>query len=320
LLTYIIRRVLYALPIALSVSFICFMLVHIAPGDPISAIVPPDAPPDVIQQVRVEYGLDRPLVVQFGIWLRHVAAGDLGRSLTTGRPVLVEIREALGNTVALGLTAAIPGFLFASLIGAVAAWNRGSWLDRGISGFAVAAVSIPYYWLGIVLVIVFSVYLNWLPAMGAGSAGAGGWHFNWNNIQYYILPAVTLVVIPMGIVTRTVRGNVSEILSQDFMVTLVAKGLRRRTMLVHVIKNAAPNTITVMGLQFGYLIAGSILVETVFAWPGTGLLLKDAIFQRDIPLLQGIVLVLSIFFVALNLMVDILQTILDPRIKRHAGQ
>ena len=319
MLTYIFRRVVYALPIALSVSFICFMLIHIAPGDPISAIVPPDAPPDVIQQVRVEYGLDQPLLVQFGIWLSHVMTGDLGRSLATGRPVLIEIRAALGNTVALGLAAAIPGFSLACLIGAIAAWNRGNWLDRAVSGLAVAAVSIPYYWLGIVLVIVFSVHLNWLPAMGAGSSGRG-WHFNWDNIQYYILPAITLAVIPIGIVTRTVRGNVSEILSQDFVTTLVAKGLRRRTMLLHVIKNAAPNTITVMGLQFGYLIAGSILVETVFAWPGTGLLLKDAIFQRDIPLLQGIVLVLSIFFVALNLVVDILQTIVDPRIKRHAAR
>lgn len=254
------------------------------------------------------------------IWLSHVMAGDLGRSLATGRPVLAEIRAALGNTVALGLAAAIPGFLLACLIGGLAAWNRGNWLDRAVSGLAVIAVSIPYYWLGIVLVIVFSVHLNWLPATGAGPATSSAWRFNWNNVQYYILPAATLAVIPMGIVMRTVRGNVGEILGQDFVVTLVAKGLRRRTMLLHVIKNAAPNTITVVGLQFGYLIAGSILVETVFDWPGTGLLLKDAIFQRDIPLLQGIVLVLSIFFVALNLVVDILQTIVDPRIKRHAGR
>jgi peptide/nickel transport system permease protein len=313
MVAYIIRRVLYAVPIALSVSFICFLLIHIAPGDPISAIVPPDAPPDIIQQVRENYGLDRPLIVQFALWLARVGTGDLGVSLTTGRPVLAEIRAAIGNTVVLGLAAAIPGFLFACLIGGIAAWHRGSGLDRGIAGFAVAAVSIPHYWLGIVLVIVFSVYLNWLPAMGAG---AGGW--DWSNVKFYLLPALTLAVIPVGIVTRTARGNVSEILSQDFMVTLVAKGLRRRTILLHVIKNAAPNTLTVLGLQFGHLIAGSILVETVFAWPGTGLLLNNAIFQRDIPLLQGIVLILSIFFVTLNLVVDIVQTLVDPRIKRGA--
>ncbi len=310
---YVIRRVFYAVPIALSVSFICFLLIHIAPGDPISAIVPPDAPPDIIQQVREDYGLDRPLIVQFAIWLAHVATGELGMSLTTGRPVLTEIRAAIGNTVILGLAAAIPGFVVACLIGGIAAWYRGSVLDRAIAGFAVAAVSIPHYWLGIVLVIVFSVHLNWLPAMGAGQDGAG---FDWNNVQFYLLPALTLAVIPAGIVIRTARGNVSEILNQDFMVTLVAKGLRRRTILLHVIKNAAPNTLTVLGLQFGHLIAGSILVETVFAWPGTGLLLNNAIFQRDIPLLQGIVLILSIFFVTLNLAVDIVQTLVDPRIKR----
>jgi peptide/nickel transport system permease protein len=314
LTAYIVQRVLYALPIALSVSFICFMLIHIAPGDPISAIVPPDAPPEVVEQVRVEYGLDKPLLVQFGIWLAHVAGGDLGRSLNTGRPVLIEINAAIGNTVTLGLAAAIPGFLFACFIGGVAAWHRDTWIDRVISGFAVGAVSTPHYWLGIVLVIAFSVYLQWLPAMGAGS---GGWSLD--NIRYFLLPAVTLAVIPVGIVTRSVRSNVAEILNQEFIVALVAKGLERRTIILHVIKNAAPNALTVLGLQFGHLIAGSILVETVFAWPGTGFLLNNAIFQRDIPLLQGIVLILSIFFVTLNLVVDIAQTLLDPRFRRTAG-
>ena len=317
MIAYIVSRIFYALPIALSVSFICFMLIHIAPGDPISAIVPPDAPPEVVQQVRIDYGLDKPLIVQFGIWLAHVGKGDLGRSLTTGRSVASEIGSAIGNTVALGLAAAIPGFLFACLLGGYAAWRRGTWIDRAVTGFAVGAVSTPHYWLGIVLVITFSVYLKWLPAMGAGPNGAGA-HFGWGNVQYFILPALTLAVIPVGIIIRTVRGNVGEILNQDFIVTLAAKGLARRTILLHVVKNAAPNTVTVLGLQFGHLIAGSILVETVFAWPGTGFLLNNAIFQRDIPLLQGIVLVLSIFFVTLNLIVDIIQTMLDPRIKRVA--
>lgn len=318
MITYIVRRVLYAMPIALSVSFICFMLIHIAPGDPISAIVPPDAPLEVVQQVSVEYGLDKPLLVQFGIWLAHVVSGDLGRSLSTGRPVLTEIKAAIGNTVVLGLVAAIPGFLFACLIGGFAAWYRDTWIDRVISGFAVGAVSTPHYWLGIVLVITFSVYLQWLPAMGAGSGGSTGWNLDWDNVRYFVLPAVTLAVIPVGIVTRSARSNVAEILNQEFVVALVAKGLKRRTIIFHVIKNAAPTTLTVLGLQFGHLIAGSILVETVFAWPGTGFLLNNAIFQRDIPLLQGIVLILSTFFVTLNLVVDIIQTMLDPRIRRVA--
>jgi peptide/nickel transport system permease protein len=319
-LAYLIRRVLYALPIALSVSFICFMLIHIAPGEPISAIVPPDAPPEVVAQVKTEYGLDKPLLVQFGYWLAHVAVGDLGQSLNTGRPVAAEIGAAIGNTLILALAAALPGFLIACAGGGVAAWYSRGLIDRAVTGLAVAAVSIPHYWLGIVLVVAFSVMLQWLPAMGAGPTGGAEWQLDWEHIRFLILPAIALAVIPAGIVARTVRGVVGEIIHQEFMVTLAAKGLRRRTIVLHVIKNAAPNVLAVLGLQFGHMVGGSILVETVFAWPGTGSLLNNAIFQRDIPVLQGTVLVLSIYFVTLNLIVDLLQTVLDPRIRRGASR
>jgi peptide/nickel transport system permease protein len=315
-IAYLLRRVLYAVPIALAVSFICFMLVHIAPGEAISAIVPPDAPPDVIEQVKVEYGLDKPIIVQFWVWLEHVVHGDFGRSLSTGRQVTTEIGSAIGNTVSLALVAAVPAFLLACIIGGLAAFRPGGWMDHLASGAAITAVSTPHYWLGIVLVIVFSVLMNWLPAMGAGPGSGGPWQFDWAHLRFFILPAITLAIIPVGIVIRTVRGVVGEILNQEFIVTLQAKGLQRRTVLLHVIKNAAPTTLTVIGLQFGHMVGGSIMVETVFAWPGTGFLLNNAIFQRDIPILQGTVLVLSLFFVTLNLTVDLLQTLLDPRIRR----
>ncbi len=320
MLLYLIRRVLYALPIALAVSFVCFLLVHIAPGDPISSIVPPDAPPEVVEQVRVEYGLDKPIIVQFGIWLLHILGGDFGKSLMTGRSVAQELSSAVGNTVILGLTAAIPAFTIACVLGALAAWWRDGWIDRIVGSVSIAAVSTPHYWLGIVLVITFSVFMQWLPAMGAPPGAASEWRFEWDHIRFLVLPAITLAIIPIGIVTRSVRGIVGDILNQDFIVTLGAKGLHNRTIVLHVIKNAAPTTLTVLGLQFGHLIGGSIMVETVFAWPGTGFLLNNAIFQRDIPLLQGTVLILSIFFVTLNLAVDLLQTLLDPRIRRHPGQ
>jgi peptide/nickel transport system permease protein len=171
----------------------------------------------------------------------------------------------------------------------------------------------PHYWLGMVLVIVFSVQLGWLPAVGAGP---GGWAWDWEHIQHLILPAVTMSVIPMGIVTRTVRALVGDLLSHEFVTALRAKGLTNRRVLLHVAKNAAPTTIAVTGLQFGYLLGGSILIETVFSWPGTGFLLNSAIFQRDLPLLQGTILVLSLFFVFLNLIVDVVQAAIDPRIKR----
>jgi peptide/nickel transport system permease protein len=160
------------------------------------------------------------------------------------------------------------------------------------------------------------VLLGALPAMGAGPSGAADWAWDWAHMQHMVLPAVTLCVIPMGIITRTIRGLVAETMSQDYITTLRGKGMLRRSVFLHVVKNVAPSALAVMGLQLGYLMGGSILVETVFSWPGTGFLLNSAIFQRDIPMLQGTILVLALFFVALNLIVDLMQTALDPRIKR----
>lgn len=313
---YLIRRLIYAVPIALAVGFVCFMLVQIAPGDPINAIVPPDAPQDVVDQVRRDYGLDKPLPVQFGIWLLKVVQGDLGRSLATGRPVWSDLQSAIGNTLTLAASASVLGFILGCVLGGLAGTFRGSILDRAAVTIAVAGVSVPHYWLGMVLVVIFSVQLNMLPAMGAGPGGSADWAWNWEHMQHLVLPSITLAVIPMGIVTRTVRGIVAEIMNQEFVVALRGKGLTGWGVFLHVVKNAAPNVLAVLGLQLGYLMGGSILVETVFSWPGTGLLLNSAIFQRDLPVLQGTILVLSLFFVALNLLVDLVQTALDPRIKR----
>jgi peptide/nickel transport system permease protein len=316
MILYLVRRLLYAVPIALAVSLVCFMLVHIAPGDPINAIVPADAPGELVEQIRKDYGLDRPLPVQFALWLSKVVQGDLGNSLATGRSVWSDLSVAIGNTMMLALVAATIGFAVGVLLGGLAAFFQGTTIDRAAVTIAVAGVSVPHYWLGMVLVVIFSVQLNWLPAMGAGPGGSADWAWNWEHVQHLILPAVTLSVIPMGIVTRTVRGIVAEILNQDFIATLRGKGLSRQGIFWHVVKNAAPNALAVIGLQLGYLMGGSILVETVFAWPGTGFLLNSAIFQRDLPMLQGTILVLAMFFVALNLLVDLMQTALDPRIKR----
>ena len=316
MLVYLLRRLLYAVPIALAVGFVCFMLVQIAPGDPINAIVPADAPAEVVEQVRRDYGLDQPLPVQFGLWLWKVVQGDLGRSLATGRPVWADLSTAIGNTLMLAVAASLRGFVLGCVLGGLAGTFRGSVLDRVAVALAVAGVSVPHYWLGMVLVVLFSVQWPLLPAMGAGPGGSADWAWDWEHLQHLVLPAVTLSVIPMGIVTRTVRGIVAEIMNQEFVTALRGKGLRRRDVFLHVVKNAAPNSLAVMGLQLGYLMGGSILVETVFSWPGTGLLLNSAIFQRDLPVLQGTILVLAMFFVALNLVVDLVQTALDPRIKR----
>ncbi len=312
----IFRRALYSLPIALAVSLFCFLLVHIAPGDPINAILPPDAPADVVAQVKEAYGLDKPLPVQFGIWLFRVLHGDLGRSLATGRDIWPDLHSALANTLVLAAAAAMIGFPLGTMFGSIAGAFRGSWIDRAAVVLAVAGVSVPHYWLGMVMVVIFSVLLNWLPSMGASPDGSGVWALDWGHLSHIVLPAITLSVIPMGIVTRTLRGIVGDILNQDFITTLRGKGLRRGGLIAHVVKNAAPQALAVMGLQLGYLMGGSILVETVFAWPGTGLLLNNAIFQRDIPVLQATILVLSMFFVGLNLAVDLAQALLDPRMRR----
>ncbi|OZI66564.1 ABC transporter permease [Bordetella genomosp. 11] len=316
MLSYIARRILYMVPIALAVSLVCFLLIHLAPGDPIAAMVPPDTPPDVVAQVRSDYGLDRSLPVQFGLWLQHVVHGDLGMSITRGRPILPDLIVASGNTLILAVTGGILGFVLGCVLGGIAGVYRGTWIDRVLLGAAVAGVSIPHYWLGMVLVIIFSVALHMLPAMGAGPGTSSAWAWDWAHIQFLILPAVTLCVIPAGLVTRTVRGLVSDIMSQDYITTLRGKGLRWHGIVTHVFLNAAPTVIAVMGLQLANLMGGSILVETVFAWPGTGSMLNDAIFQRDFPTLQAATLVLALFFVVLNLAVDLIQTAIDPRISR----
>ena len=314
--SYVARRVVYAIPIILSVALVCFLLVHITPGDPLVAVLPADASQELAQQLRVAYGFDKPLPVQFGLWVWRALHGDLGASIATGRPVLAEVLNAVRNTVMLAVFAAAIGFTLGLFFGLIAGYFRDTWVDKVATSIAIAGVSVPHYWLGMVLVIIFSVQLNWLPAVGAGSGGSAAWVWDWEHMKYLVLPAVTTSVIPMGIVTRTVRALTGDILSQDFVEALRAKGLQEFKVFRHVIKNAAPTALAVMGLQLGYMLGGSILIETVFSWPGSGLLLNSAIFQRDLPLLQGTILVLALFFVFLNLLVDIAQASIDPRIKR----
>lgn len=316
MLVYILRRILYVIPIVIAVALVCFLLVRMTPGDPLVAVLPADASAELAAQLRAAYGFDRPLPVQFGLWLWKALHGDLGTSIATGRPVLSEVIRAGHNTFILACAASLIGFSLGIVFGLLAGYFRDTWIDKLTTGIAVAGVSVPHYWLGMVLVIIFSVWLNWLPAVGAGPGGSAAWAWDWAHIRFLILPALTMSVIPMGIVTRTVRALTGDILSLDFVEALRAKGLREPQVFRHVVKNAAPTAIAIMGLQLGYLLGGSILIETVFSWPGTGFLLNSAIFQRDLPLLQGTILMLALFFVFLNLVVDIAQASIDPRITR----
>jgi peptide/nickel transport system permease protein len=315
-LAYLLRRLLLTPPTMLGVALVCFALVHLAPGDPLVSVLPPDASAELQKQLMALYGFDRSLPEQFGVWVWRALHGDLGTSIASGRPVAAEVLRAVGNTLMLATAATAIGFFFGALFGFVAGYFRDSWVDKLASATAVFGVSVPHYWLGMVLVIVFAVQLNWLPPSGAGPGGSDVWVWDWEHVRHLILPAVTMSVIPMSIIARTVRALVAEALAQEWVVGLRAKGLTDFGVFRHVVKNVAPTALAVMGLQLGYLLGGSILIETVFSWPGTGFLLNSAIFQRDLPLLQGTILVLAMFFVVLNVLVDLVQTALDPRIAR----
>jgi peptide/nickel transport system permease protein len=316
MLAFLLRRLLYTLPIMLGVALVCFALVHLAPGDPLVSILPPDASGEMQAQLRTLYGFDRSYPEQFAGWVWRAVQGDLGTSIASGRAVADEVLKAVANTLRLAVFATLIGFAFGCLFGFVAGYFQNSWVDKLASFTAVLGVSVPHYWLGMVMVIVFSVLLGWLPPGGAGPGGSADWLWDWQHMQHLVLPALTMSVIPMGIIARTVRALVAEILAQEFIVGLRAKGLTDLGIFLHVVKNAAPTALAVMGLQLGYLLGGSILIETVFSWPGAGFLLNSAIFQRDLPLLQGAILVLAMFFVVLNLIVDVVQSVLDPRIAR----
>lgn len=314
---YAVRRLLLTIPIALGVSIICFALVYIAPGDPIQSLVTPDATQEDIAALKRAYGLDKPIPIQYLIWLRKAVTGDLGISIQTNRPVLEEVERALANTVPIALIAMVVAFVIATGLGLIAATRIGTGADRLATGIAVLGISVPNFWLGVLLVIIFAVELGWLPATGMGSQGSESFSwFRWSEAQYGLMPMIALASLPLGIMMRTTRSSIAEVLALDFVQTLRAKGLSERAIILHAMRNAAPQMLAMAGLQFGYLLGGSILVEMVFTWPGTGFLLNKAILTRDIPLLQGTVLVLAMAFVLINLSVDLLQSAVDPRIKR----
>jgi peptide/nickel transport system permease protein len=314
---YVGRRILYAVPIALGVTVICFGLVFLAPGDPMVNLLPPDASPADVAYLRKLYGFDQPVPIQYAKWLLRAVTGDLGTSLQTGRPVINEVGRALSNTIVISLGAVLLAFSLAFVLGTLAGYYAGRPTDRALTAVSVVGVSVPNYWLGMVLIIVFSVQLGLLPATGMGSAGSDTFSlFNWEQLKYAILPVITLSMVPLGIIMRNTRAAIAEVLANDFVQTRRAKGLPESMVIRHAVRNAFPQVLAVMGLQFGYLFGGSILIETIFTWPGTGFLLSKAILTRDIPVLQGAILVLAMCFVGTNLVVDLLQTAIDPRIRR----
>ena len=288
-------------------SVVVFALVHLS-GDPVLLMVSPDSPPDVVATTRQALGFDRPLYEQFARYLGHAAHGDLGISLRMNRPVASLILERLPATLELTLAALLIAVLVAIPAGVLSAVKRGTVVDRLAMAGAVAGQAVPIFWLALLLIALFGVRLRWLPVYGSGS------------LSHFVLPAVSLSTIIMGRLARLVRSSMLEVLGQDYVRTARAKGLGEwRVLAVHALKNASIPIVTLLGLQFAQLLGGAVVTETIFAWPGIGRLVVEAIFNRDFPVVQGVVLVVSLIFVAVNVLVDLSYAVLDPRIRTEAA-
>jgi ABC-type dipeptide/oligopeptide/nickel transport system permease component len=293
--------------VAVGVSLVVFALVHLS-GDPVLLMVSSDAPPDVVATTRHALGFDRPLREQFADYVTRAARGDLGVSLRSSLPVANLIQQRLPATVELTLAALLIAVVVAIPAGIVSAVKRGSALDRLAMVGAVAGQAVPIFWLALLLIAFFGVYLRWLPVFGRGS------------LAHLVLPAVSLSTVILGRLARLVRSSMLEVLGQDYVRTARAKGVSEvRVLAGHALKNAAIPIVTLLGLQFAQLLGGAVVTETIFAWPGIGRLVVEAIFNRDFPVVQGVVLVVSLIFVAVNLLVDLAYAALDPRIRTEAA-
>ncbi|MCL6500199.1 MAG: ABC transporter permease [Firmicutes bacterium] len=301
---YVLKRVLLALPVLLGVSVVVFVAIRLIPGDPAQIMAGQAATEEVVRQIRQSLGLDQPLPVQYLYFLRNVVRGDLGRSLFNGAPVVEELGQRFPRTVRLALASMVVASLIGIPAGILAATRHLSWLDTLVMLVALVGVSMPVFWLGLNLILVFSVRLQWLPAFG---------YETWRHL---LLPSVTLGAASAAIVARMTRSSMLEVLGQDYIRTARAKGLAERVVVNrHALRNALIPVVTVLGLHLGTLLSGAVLTETVFAWPGIGRLLVDAVLARDYPIIQGATLLIAATFVALNLAVDLLYGLLDPRIR-----
>jgi peptide/nickel transport system permease protein len=312
MLSYILRRVLSTVPVMAIVALFVFSLLYIAPGDPAAVIAGDQASPADVERIRQGLGLDRPFLVQFGSWLWHILHGDLGTSIFTNLPVSALIAQRIEPTLSLMVLTLGLAIVIAVPLGVVAAWKAGSWVDHTIMAFAVLAFSFPVFVVGYVLAYVFALGLEWLPVQGYTPLAEGIWPW----LQNLILPAVALGCVDVALIARITRASMLEVLQQDYIRTARAKGLDRRSILfVHALKNAAVPIVTVIGIGVALLIGGAVVTESVFAIPGLGRLTIDAILRRDYPVIQGIVLLFSFLYVLVNLVVDVIYTLVDPRIR-----
>ncbi len=312
MLSEILRRLMATIPVMGVVAIAVFALLHVTPGDPAVIIAGDYATSEDIARIRARLGLDQPFLTQVGIWLGRIARGDLGVSIFSGLPVTTLIKQRAETTVALTVLAMLISIGVGVPLGVLAAWRKGSWIDRLVMIFAVSGFSMPTFWLGFVLVYVFAISAGWLPVQGYRPITSGLWPF----LSHMILPGLTLSVVFMALIARMTRASMLGVLSEDYIRTAFAKGLAPRRVLVrHALKNASLPVVTIIGIGFALLIGGAVVTESVFALPGLGRLTVDAIIRRDYPVIQGVILVVSGVYVLINLVVDVLYVVLDPRIR-----
>ena len=302
--TYILRRVAQSALTLLGVSVLVFVILRVLPGDPARMLLPDGAPESAVAELNRQLGLREPLIVQYGLFLRSVAHGDFGQSFQYRAPALRVVLERLPATIQLTVAAMLVTIAAGVSLGIFTAVRRGTRYDVAGTILAVLGQSLPNFWLGIMLILLFGVALRWLP-----TSGFAGW-------TSLVLPAVTLAAFPTALVARLTRSSMLEILNRDFIRTGRAKGLAERSVVLrHALRNAAIPVLTVIGLQIGALLGGAVITESVFAWPGMGKLIVDAIFFRDFPVVQTVLILSATVFVGINLLVDLLYTIIDPRIR-----
>jgi peptide/nickel transport system permease protein len=311
---YILKRLLSAIPVLLGITVIVFAIMALIPGDPATAILGSYATPENVEKLNRDLGLDEPAVQRYFIWLGNMATGDFGTSFSLNRPVLDEVLERFNATLILAGTAFVLCTIFGILAGVVSAANQYGWGDRAITFAVLLGISIPSFFLGMMMILVFAVNLRWLPVSGMYAIYGGGGL--WDLIKHLTMPALALAVVATGVVARLSRSAMLEVLRQDFIRTARAKGVpERRVIWRHALKAAMVSIIPVLGIQAGFVLSGAVYIEIVFQWPGVGRMLVDAILTRDILLVQGGVVFVAACYVLFNIAVDVAQSLLDPRIK-----
>lgn len=309
---YLVRRVLATIPVMAFVALFVFSLLYIAPGDPAAVIAGDQASPADVERIRQGLGLDRPFLVRFTEWVFRIFQGDLGISIFTSLPVTGLIRQRIEPTVSLMLLTLVFAVTVAVPMGVMAAWKSGTWIDRSVMAFAVFGFSVPVFVVGYLLAYVFALELDWLPVQGYTPFARGFWPW----LENLILPAITLGFVYIALIARITRATMLDVLQQDYVRTARSKGASQTSILfVHALKNAAVPIVTVIGIGVALLIGGAVVTESVFAIPGLGRLTVDAILRRDYPVIQGVVLMFSFVYVLINLLIDVLYTLLDPRIR-----